>query len=89
LNHRRKDRAACNRAEPTGNEPLERPPKRVARNPFQTFGEMVNAEQKKTQSTQELYDGGGIHGLCKIQSFTSQPASGECIARTEKPSCDL
>jgi ureidoglycolate hydrolase len=40
---------------------LERAAQRVTRKAFQTFGEMVDSEQEQTQSTQEVYNGGGIH----------------------------
>jgi hypothetical protein len=61
LNHRREERAGCNRAEPAGNEPLERATQGIARKPLQTFGEMVDSEQEQAQSTQQCYCGGGIH----------------------------
>src|SRR5262249_62038380 len=61
LNPRREESTGGNRAEPASNEPLERAAKRIARKPFQTFGEMVDSEQEQAQSTQERYHGGGIH----------------------------
>jgi hypothetical protein len=61
LNHRRKERAGGHRAEPAGNESLERAAQRVARETFETFGEVVDTEQEQAQSTQERYGSGGIH----------------------------
>jgi hypothetical protein len=51
LNHCRKDRTGGNRAEPTGNEALERTAQRVARKTFQTFSKVVDSEQEQAQST--------------------------------------
>src|SRR5262249_43530734 len=42
-------------------EPLQRAAKRIARESLQAFGEMVDSEQEKTESTQERNGGGGIH----------------------------
>jgi hypothetical protein len=71
LNHGREERAGCHRAQPAGNEPLERTAQRVARKSFQTFGEMVDSEQEQTQSTKERYDNGDIHGLRLDSSFSN------------------
>jgi hypothetical protein len=60
LRRNREERAGRNRAESAGNEPLERAAQGVARKTFQTFGEVVDAEQEQADSTQELDDDGGI-----------------------------
>jgi hypothetical protein len=61
LDHRREERTGCNRAESTGNEPLERAAERVARQTLHAFGEVVDSEQEQAQATQERDHGGSVH----------------------------
>jgi hypothetical protein len=50
---------------------LQRAPQRVARESLQAFGEMVDSEQEQAESTQERYDGRGIHRLRLESSFSN------------------
>jgi hypothetical protein len=63
LSRDRQERAGYNRAESAGNELLEHAAQGVARQSFQTLSEVVDAEQKQADSTQELHDRGGVHGF--------------------------
>src|SRR5262249_48915515 len=60
LSREREERAGCDCAESAGNEPLERAAQGVARKPFQTFGEVVDAEKEQANPTQELYHDVGV-----------------------------
>jgi hypothetical protein len=48
---------------------LERATQGVARKTFETFGEVVDSEQEQTDSTKELYDDSGVHGLPSVGRF--------------------
>src|SRR5262249_367702 len=71
LSHNRQDRSGYNRAESAGNELLEYAAQGVARESFQTLSEVVDAEQKHADSTQELHDRGGVHGFPFVRRVTA------------------
>jgi hypothetical protein len=50
-----------NRAATAGDERFKSAPLGVARKSFQTFGEVMDSEQKQAESTEDCYRGGGIH----------------------------
>src|SRR5262249_7641020 len=81
LRHNREERAGGDGAVAGGNEPLERATQRVARKTLETFGEVVDSEQEQPDSTRELYDDRGAHGITSVGRFRASksyvaPAAG-------------
>src|SRR5262249_22676882 len=65
LARHREERAGDDRAEPAGDEPLERAPQRIAREALQTLAEVMDAQPEHAQPAEKGYDGSGIHALAR------------------------